>query len=493
MISDYITRYATDEFDIDKVLEPWHEAKSKYLFTLFGDSLILEKPITIEKSKRELSQQFTNLHWHYDNMGMEHPFIQSFRKKVMSSSCMHLSYSTIYSTINAFGDLFCDMNVLENKLRGSNSYSGPTDKAWDFATPNGHITLRPGTKFMKVLRSIAKEYDILDEYEKYRIDHSKLLNEKTISGTLCLSIHPLDYMTMSDNAHNWTSCMSWRSGEYRVGTLEMMNSPMVIVAYLKSDNKDFEFIARDRTNKWNSKRWRELIILNEDIVINNKSYPYQSDNLTKEVLSWIKDLAKEKLDWDFKPNCAQLNEDMCLGDISIRPYSNLMYNDFDCNDDMFYCHIRENFHDNHLIFNYSGTAYCLTCGGLLKRDGSEESEEALVCYDCLGLEQCNHCGYYRDPSLMMDFNGNRICECCYEDSVKQCIFCKEPAFWDDMSNVYIKDPENPHRKYWYLESEFVCHDCCEKMREQEKIYSHDGVLYFNPTLMSEEERKAIES
>ena len=38
---------------------------------------------------------------------------------------------------------------------------------------------------------------------------------------------------MSDNNSGWESCMSWRNnGCYRRGTVEMMNSPYVIVAYL---------------------------------------------------------------------------------------------------------------------------------------------------------------------------------------------------------------------------------------------------------------------
>ena len=75
-------------------------------------------------------------------------------------------------------------------------------------------------------------------FEQMRIKHSQILNKKRLKGTLCLSIHPLDYITISDNNCDWDSCMTWTGddcpGEYRLGTLEMMNSPSVVVAYLDS-------------------------------------------------------------------------------------------------------------------------------------------------------------------------------------------------------------------------------------------------------------------
>ena len=79
------------------------------------------------------------------------------------------------------------------------------------------------------------EYFAADEWEEIRLAHSQIFNTNKMTGTLCLSIHPLDYATASDNDNGWSSCMSWRDdGCYRMGTVEMMNSPMVICAYFAS-------------------------------------------------------------------------------------------------------------------------------------------------------------------------------------------------------------------------------------------------------------------
>ena len=83
---------------------------------------------------------------------------------------------------------------------------------------------------------------------------------------------------MSTNDYNWNSCMDWTgSGEYRRGTVEMMNSPMVICAYLKSDVQQMHFNGYE----WPSKKWRAWIVVNKDAILCNRNYPYTNDNLAK--------------------------------------------------------------------------------------------------------------------------------------------------------------------------------------------------------------------
>ena len=112
----------------------------------------------------------------------------------------------------------------------------------DLPKPDGTFRkyhVQKGSRPMRVVGRILKAYHFAKEedYKELVNWHSRMLNDKRLEGELCLSIHPLDYMTMSENNCDWTSCMNWPEGGcYRGGTIEMMNSPMVIVAYLKSAN-----------------------------------------------------------------------------------------------------------------------------------------------------------------------------------------------------------------------------------------------------------------
>lgn len=47
---------------------------------------------------------------------------------------------------------------------------------------------------------------------------SRYMQENKIEGYLYLSIHPLDFLTISENNENWWSCQSL-DGDYRSGNL----------------------------------------------------------------------------------------------------------------------------------------------------------------------------------------------------------------------------------------------------------------------------------
>ena len=184
----------------------------------------------------------------------------------------------------------------------ANVYEGETcELTVDLEKP---IKVQHGCKNTRVLGKIADAYK-LPHFEDFRLVHSQVLNQKKLNGIMCLSIHPLDYMTMSDNNCNWESCMNWYShGDYRIGTIEMMNSPMVVEAYLEADHPYYPIDNRSWT--WSNKRWRCLYIVHPDIITEIKQYPYHNEFLSKEVLGWLKELAQKNNNWAYKDNLSSV-------------------------------------------------------------------------------------------------------------------------------------------------------------------------------------------
>ena len=172
------------------------------------------------------------------------------------------------------------------------------------------------------------------------MEHSRILNDKAMNGTLCLSIHPMDYITMSDNDSNWSSCMSWtRGGGYRGGTVECMNSTNTLVAYLESEDNPCSFL---NYADWNNKKWRCLFVVNPDVITSVKSYPYHNNDILDIVIKWLAELAKENWGGEVDTNTIVTETDGViylkteLGTYSRRkPYmyfetNGVMYNDFGC-------------------------------------------------------------------------------------------------------------------------------------------------------------------
>lgn len=224
-----------------------------------------------------------------------------------------------------------------------------------------------------------------------------------------LSIHPLDYITMSENNSSWTSCMNWSGernksfGDYRIGTVEMMNSPCVVVAYIEN-NRD-TYIPFDDF-KWNNKKWRELFIVSDTLISPVKGYPYTNRGLEEIIVKEIKKLAKENLGWEYK----DYKETSCFFS------TDGMYNDTEYNGvEKIYYGVNVNIDDfsEDFEFIYSGVPVCPHCGE--KFEAYDETVQ-LVCERCDGLIMCQNCGSITETSKMQfdDLNEEWICDECYE-------------------------------------------------------------------------------
>lgn len=325
-------------------------------------------------------------------------------------------------------------------------YNPSTDKT---------VKLQNTDKPLKMIKNIFKLYKnvfsnseweyIKSQIEQAELIASKVLNTSKLKGTLCLSIHPMDFMTLSDNGNDWSSCMSWsEEGCYRAGTLEMLNSHNVIVAYLKS-SKTWKPCYRE-DYKWASKKWRELFVVTPFLVAGIKGYPYHSSPVETEVIKIISELAKKNwgieydTDYIMRENCSEndeyyrtearfiINEETkeeCFE--ASFPYfeCNEMYNDTSGND-ITVCYKKNLKYQGfpNLIY-YGEAAYCINCGDRLSNDFEGNT---LSCYSCREVEFCEECGYA--------IEGEE--NCYYINGRTYCSECVNLYFqYDDLDGEYI--------------------------------------------------------
>jgi hypothetical protein len=194
----------------------------------------------------------------------------------------------------------------------SNFISGQTAYGIKIKKPNAKkiLQIQPGTKIIKawgkVIDYFKDDYPFnLKVFEEFKKKYAIIMTEKKITTTFCISIHPMDYITMSDNNSNWESCMNWMDkGCYHTGTIEMMNSNNVLCCYFLNPNKSNLFVFDKETidektgeliGVWNNKAWRQLFYITKDIIMGGKAYPYASKDITLTILDQIKVLAAENL------------------------------------------------------------------------------------------------------------------------------------------------------------------------------------------------------
>ena len=238
--------------------------------------------------------------------------------------------------------------------------------------------------------------------EEIRLAQSQVSSNRILKGTLRLSTRPEDFLSLSEDTSNWTSCLAMTShrGDYRAGCLEMMTSPYTILATVESNSRKY---------------WRQIILLTPYAIIALRGYPYTAPQVTSQVLSLVAAAAKRSLDWDYDPQlCYTKSSEFAVSGGTLTLTTNRMYNDTYLGG---YYLIGKPLPTSPYEINYSGPAYCLSCGAPLELSIPDFGYEGeVLCSSCSHRKICSCCGEMKDlDSLLFDKSlDDYICFYCDE-------------------------------------------------------------------------------
>lgn len=378
LVDNYITFYEPQFMGARKYLKEYY-FKASIIETLLGEEMYKEiSNFTINESGDKIAFLIEQL---IDESKFVSHYAEAVhdymitREKEFDMETFNQMKHLLYSFIN--------INTLANN----------SSELKDDICINGvDIQIKEGMKVMRALRKIAEALQLdMAEFEKFRKEHAKILSTKSLTGTLCLSALPMDYLTLSDNNSNWSSCYSWRkTGVYHASTLAYLNATNTIVAYLKSDD-EYNWSGN---KTWNNKMWRQLIYVDSDFIIPGKAYPYENESLTKQIAQWIVSLLPQNNGTFVETKAKYENNSLYLSNspIVVSVSNRFAYNDFYGE---FPVYIRQG------IFNtalqqiiFDGKAHCLDCGTVIEA-GFGQSQNAVVlriCTDCREPKICSYCG-----------------------------------------------------------------------------------------------------
>lgn len=229
------------EVKTDKLFEKWYDNK-KWFIEANGGSLIYEYP---EKISFTIEEE------------------EKMRRIEDLTNTIFCSNPNLARFINFNRKSFYD-NVLLS----------------DFSTPDG----KKIPKGMKITRAIKFFEQDPAEIDKWQTKISMMLQDTKVTGTLCFSVHPLDFLSSSENNYGWRSCHSL-DGDYRAGNLSYMLDSSTIVCYLKGDD-DTILPNFPPDVLWNSKKWRMLLFFSDKrtMLFAGRQYPF----FNKDILYTIK-------------------------------------------------------------------------------------------------------------------------------------------------------------------------------------------------------------
>lgn len=418
-----MTKDLDDIAPVDYILREWASAKSLFLEKVFGDQLIVRQKVDYEKSINEIDFNYLhccNLTDRITNLSKNHQFgvywrIQeqhNFSDNDIPEDFIYEYYpngewsNTMSGTAWRCEHLY--QLIMSRHYAYDNIYNGSTFsiKRYD----KDPLKIVQGTKYSKVVGKIAAYLDIPNEYyEEWRLIHSQLINDKHVHGDLCLSIHPMDYITMSDGI--FSSCMNWsESGCYRRGTVEMMNSNSVVVAYLESEKDSLNWEYKDDEYSWNAKKWRTLLIATPDFVNTIKSYPYEHRELSVKALNMLTKMIEATTHYRYQEEVA----DFCS--------------------DVFYA--AKNHKETSISFSAAGAMYC-DMGAtthFIRLSSNFDYENDTHYHDYCGVSECMFCGAVCSQEDF--FNPSCVfCSSCQETLTEQetCEFCGRSIARDDVT------------------------------------------------------------
>lgn len=498
-LNSYINYYGggldTESYmDISRMpyfLRYWKTAKEPF-YKMFGEQFIIKREIVFDKDPGIMVDEMENL------LCYGNPTIREFIRKYgrhISSLYEDLTNDEIYS-LKRF--------VNDDEMLVNNIYDGDPICIPGKLTANKHpLQINKGAKAIKMLGKICQalnitytEYrcpycgrtsithndvcpycgqakmELKDGYESFRQAHSLILNQKKIRGNLCLSIHPLDFITMSDNASGWESCMRWMDsyepGEYRLGTIEMMNSPYVVIAYVEAKDN---MIICDRY-EWNNKRWRQLIVMTPELMLGNKQYPYVNDYLQGAAMKWLRELANnyERPDTSepkygpYEQEAIQVvnkhRNHIGTNEVYINLRFDYMYNDIY---DTRLAFLASNFNQTIIDYNLSGPAVCTNCGEIIYYDSNDTDPSWTVCRECCGMWKCTCCGTWcsGEPNYVGD-SDECYCDYCYRYETVICEVCGErvshtqPVYIQLIPDTDARSIEDAYNWHFVIDN---CNNC----------------------------------
>lgn len=196
-------------------LEKWAVAK-EHIFKLFGEQFEIKIPVKVPVNRDVISEKIEELCKQYPQ------YAATVKELTIDEIC-------------------------------ANEVSGENSGLLKALFPRIY---RKGGKASSILSRIIKD-------EQFDIDLSKILQNRVIDGVATISIHPLDFVTLSTNTHKWGSCMDIIHGFNKIGGFSlMMDKPSTIAFFDHGGNTTYK--NKFGSFEWNNKIFRQIIYVDTE-------------------------------------------------------------------------------------------------------------------------------------------------------------------------------------------------------------------------------------
>lgn len=320
----------------------------------------------------------------------------------------------------------------------------------------GGIECAPGQKASRIVNRLCLKFG-LDRYEADKVVSSPngtktvrrvhpynaifarlsdALNPGTVQRVGLLSIHPCDYLEMSNDDDSWHSCHCLADGGYQGGTLSYMGDTVSMIFYTvdPKEKKDFHKVPRIT---------REVFCYHDGTLLQSRLYPSDRADQRECYMALVERVITTCLGVPNRWITQAVTSDTV--DYWITHREALHYRDYDNGYAVVSLLQEQEF--QHEIFTIGSQAYCVCCGQELNYEGR------LKCSRCRGTVICKECG--REVDSAYGEYDDEACAFFCEDCRPHCRFC----------NTLIRGEVYRVQRHRHGRPENACRTCYEELTE----------------------------
>ena len=421
------------------------------------------------RAKRNLSHKFLN-----DKVSYTHPEKIQFELNEDAKEerlCALIEYIN-----NLFNSYSNPLSQFLQTLSTEEFYSNTLEKDYilDFKE---NKKISKGSKVIKSFKYFIEDEKLLHDLQDKA---SIIIQENKVSGYLTFSIHPLDFLSSSENTYNWRSCHAL-DGEYRAGNLSYMCDPNTMIVYLAPEEKA-HLPHFPVSVPWNNKKWRVLLHFSDNLqaCFAGRQYPFFSpgalgaiyevfyEHLVPTYNEWFTG-AQKKEQWSGWLNdyitsfeystgdSTEIKDGYCvIGGHIYDIYSIVKdaegskhFNDVihsSCYNNPYYM-FQSKWHSKSLSFTIGSAVKCVKCG-----ENFIDGDDSMMCHRCEcefgdsdsdSYRTCDCCGtrfWYEDGQWVGE--DDFLCPSCVEKETFSCEACRIRTYnseqhWDEKTSQYI--------------------------------------------------------
>lgn len=312
-----------------------------------------------------------------------------------------------------------------------------SERALETIRTRGGVKCATGQKTSRIIGKLCRQFGV-DGHQRYNAVFAQLsdaLNPLQMLKTALLSLHPCDFLEMSNKDNTWSSCHNLEDGSYQAGALSYMTDNVSMIFFTIDPGPTDHFCRYPR-------RSRQMFFYKDGSLFQSRLYPKDMsepmDLYRSIVQKAIADCLGEPNRWILKKKREELNACCTTGEGSRQ------YPDY-------------NYHGNVSVLKSVGTVghfvigkpslcvccgrpykkghlkcqgcadvvVCKECGETVPAKGARYVDGAYYCHACLHI--CTVCGERIRGAAFPAYDRHgrlvQICESCQRQALAPCVGC----------------------------------------------------------------------